>query len=69
MPHDAARIERIEQGERAQEHALARAGRPGDRDAVACVQGEGGRLQQRLAAHGIAPGDAVGEDEGNIGHE
>jgi hypothetical protein len=33
------------------------------------VQGERGRLQQRLIAQRIAPDDAFGENEGNIGHE
>jgi hypothetical protein len=66
-PHVAA-VERIEQRERAQQHALARTGGARDGRAVARMQREAGGVQQHLAARGIAAHDGAGFKKRRIGH-
>jgi hypothetical protein len=70
-PRDDSAVDSVKQGKRAHEHALARAGRTGDHDAVALTQAEVGGRQQGPAALGAAPCDAgcgekhvVGEEHG-----
>eukprot|EP00952_Eustigmatos_sp_NYUAD-ZCMA_P000258 742-Eustigmatos_ZCMA.PRE.1 len=47
MPCHLTAIERVEQRQRAQKHALARARRPGKRNAIPRLYDERCRLQQR----------------------
>ena len=62
-PQDVAAVEWVEQRERAQQHAFARPGRPGDSNSRSRREAEIGRGEQGLAAAGIAPRDARCIDE------
>jgi hypothetical protein len=68
-PEELAAIERIEQREGAQQHALAGARWPRDSNSRSCGDAEVGRRQQRLAVGRVAARDLLRVDEsGRGGH-